>query len=1076
MVIAMTKSFSLFNFPVLPVARSLTKICLRTQYAPPLLPLIGAILIGLLETASLVLTHAHAATSIIETTGAGDLGTEVLPPSGNVYGITGGQPVGNNLYHSFAQFNVGTGDIAQFQTGTPSPDPAMQNILGRITDQNPSVIFGAIDSTTYYPNANLFLMNPYGFLFGPQATVNVGGMVSFTTANYLRLTDTGIFHADQATTSVLTSAPVAAFGFLGSNPTDPAAISIQGSTLAAPGQTISLVGGNQGFNFTNPDTGLSASVPDGMTMTGGRLSAPGGQINLASVASAGEVLNGTLESAPNINGNSFTAMGNITLSQGALLEVSADAAGTVRIRSGQFVIADSTLSADTANSDGALTALDIKVTGDLLISDTRGLPILTAKTTGHGDAGKIQIESANLVATSSTSSLIPFALIDSHTSAAETAGRAGDINIVTGNLQASNQGDGSVVFADSGTRGLGQGHGGNVTISAQSVALQGTQIFTGDSMATLLSENANGSAGDVTMTADRVTFLLSGIDTSALLASDDAELAGSVALDAHDINLTTSSIFALGFGGGGEITVTADRLIMDATTQFQSLTASGPGSDIRVNAPVVELLNGSSMATTTVGDGQAGNIHVTATNHLTLSTSPVQPNPSGLFSNSIAVVGTGLGDAGNITVSTSRLEMTGGSRINTITLGSGSGGDVTINATNSVSISGEFPPVPLETIFGVGTTHPSGIFTGTAVGEAPCSGSCGDAGRILITTGSLTLGTGAQIDSSTRNSGDGGTISIETSGRISLSGTLNDGSPVGIFSRTIGTDPGSGAGGNITLTAGQSVMISDGATISASSTGPGNAGNIDIDAGNQFTMTNSSVTTEATQSGGGAIKITTDPSGTVLLTNSTISASVLNGAGGGGSVNIDPLFVILVNSQILATAIQGPGGNIFITTNLLLTDATSVISASSQFGVNGTVTIQSPNAPISGQIHPLGKAPLLATSLLNQQCASVAGGQFSSFTVGGRNSVPTEPGSWLMSPIAMAGVEPRLTADGGKAEGLSRLSGVSDVVRAGLAAHQINQTDRIDKTDQSPLSLRQISPAGFLTKTFAVDRSAGCQS
>ena len=75
-------------------------------------------------------------------------------------------------------------------------------------------------------------------------------------------------------------------------------------------------------------------------------------------------------------------------------------------------------------------------------------------------------------------------------------------------------------------------------------------------------------------------------------------------------------------------------------------------------------------------------------------------------------------------------------------------------------------------------------------------------------------------------------------------------------------------------------------------------------------------------------------------------------------MNIDPQFVILQNSQILAQAVQGPGGNISITTNLLLPDANSVISASSKFGVNGTVTIQSPNAPASGQIQPLGKSPL----------------------------------------------------------------------------------------------------------------------
>ena len=112
----------------------------------------------------------QADTAITETTGAGNLGTQVLPPSGNVYGITGGKPVGNNLYHSFGQFSVGTGDIALFQTPTLLPNTALSNILARVTGGNPSSIFGTVDSISYYPNANLFLMNPNGILFGPGAT------------------------------------------------------------------------------------------------------------------------------------------------------------------------------------------------------------------------------------------------------------------------------------------------------------------------------------------------------------------------------------------------------------------------------------------------------------------------------------------------------------------------------------------------------------------------------------------------------------------------------------------------------------------------------------------------------------------------------------------------------------------------------------------------------------------------------------------------------------------------------------------------------------------------------------------
>ena len=78
-------------------------------------------------------------------------------------------------------------------------------------------------------------------------------MVAFTSADYLRLADGGRFNANANTGSadILTAAPVAAFGFLGSNP---GAISLQGSQLAvAEGTGISLVGGDitsQGVTLT----------------------------------------------------------------------------------------------------------------------------------------------------------------------------------------------------------------------------------------------------------------------------------------------------------------------------------------------------------------------------------------------------------------------------------------------------------------------------------------------------------------------------------------------------------------------------------------------------------------------------------------------------------------------------------------------------------------------------------------------------------------------------------------------------------------------------------------------------------
>ena len=109
------------------------------------------------------------------------------------------------------------------------------------------------------------------------------------------------------------------------------------------------------------------------------------------------------------------------------------------------------------------------------------------------------------------------------------------------------------------------------------------------------------------------------------------------------------------------------------------------------------------------------------------------------------------------------------------------------------------------------------------------------------------MGTGSQINSGTSSSGAGGNIAITAGDTISISGTLSTGQPGGIQSRSIGSDTDAGSGGSIALTAGHSVTISDGASVSASSTGPGNTGNIVIDAGHSFFATNSSVTTQANQ-------------------------------------------------------------------------------------------------------------------------------------------------------------------------------------------------------------------------------------
>lgn len=93
-----------------------------------------------------------------------------------------GQTRGSNLFHSFGLFNVQTGQSATF-TGPGS----IGNIFGRVTDGQPSTIDGTVRSTI--PNANLYLMNPAGMLFGPNASLDVQGLFHVTTADYLKFAD-----------------------------------------------------------------------------------------------------------------------------------------------------------------------------------------------------------------------------------------------------------------------------------------------------------------------------------------------------------------------------------------------------------------------------------------------------------------------------------------------------------------------------------------------------------------------------------------------------------------------------------------------------------------------------------------------------------------------------------------------------------------------------------------------------------------------------------------------------------------------------------------------------------------------
>lgn len=717
-----------------------------------------------------------------------------------------------------------------------------------------------------YPGANFFLMNPAGIVIGPTATLNVSGSVAFTTADYLRLAEShgsnsGIFHAASTETSLLTSAPITAFGFLNSNP---AAIAVQGSTLTVqPGESISLLGGNHGFTSTNPHTGTTTAVPDGVTVTGGQLVAPDGQVHIASVASQGEILATNFTETGNINGHTFTTLGALQISQQSSIDIRGESGGSIRIRGGHLVIDSSQLSST---------------------------------------AGQISVDTASVHITNSSE-------VKTETTTAANAGH----------LMLNAQGD---IALDSGA----------LIISS--------------------SRGASGHAGDITLQSHQgnITLVqLSSVTTQSQMSSGNT---GSISIDAPqgDIRANDSYVYTSSQGTGrlGGIRITANNLLLQNSASILGNNLS----TLHVAEPItitttgrLNLTGGAIIETGTAGPAKAADLTIR-------SREVVLSESSMLITSTIS-----SGDAGRLRLFTDNLQLTDGARLSSGSLVDPVTGASPIGRGGAISNEGLNNPGAAVHIDGGG----SGIFTDT-------QGS-GAAGDIFVEASSLILK-------------NGGTISAKTTGTSHTA-----------------------TGGSITITATDQAALSDRASITASSTGTtaGNAGTISLNAGRQLGLYDHAFITTATESAqanGGNIEI--QAIDLVRLVNkSEISTSVKGAKGSGGNIFIDPQLVIVQGSAVTAQAVDGAGGNMTFVTPLFLADSASVVSASSQRGPSGTVTIQSPTSNISGTVGQLPAQPSPTQVLLQNRCASLAGGEQSTFLLSWRDALPIEPGGWLKNPVPM---------------------------------------------------------------------------
>src|SRR4051812_13574496 len=424
---------------------------------------------------------------------------------GDAYTIGGGTVRGSNLFHSFTRFNVPTSGSATFD------GPAtIENVLSRVTGTEVSSIDGLISTrggASPMPLANFYLINPNGVRFGPNAMLDVGGAFPASTADYIRLSDGTVFAAAPVPGEILTSAPPIAFGFLNSNP---AAISIDGSQLVVdPGQTLSIVGGN--IEMTN----------------GAVLFAPGGLVQVVSVASPGEVV----PSASDLGLSSFSRLGDVTLSGASGMAASGDfgmPGGTVVIRSGRLIIDEgSALLHDTFDVTGAPIGIDVDATDSVVL---RNGALVQTTSQEAGTASAISIKTGNL-SVSSDSVIQSFG-------ASTAASGAIDIQVGNANIAGPVQ---STAFVDT-TGSISIRGSGPVTLTGRL-----GEVFT----ATANTSPGGPFAGDIVVQAGSVV-----VSDNAKIHSGDASGSQSgrnISITAHDsISISgLAGIETVGFASTG---------------------------------------------------------------------------------------------------------------------------------------------------------------------------------------------------------------------------------------------------------------------------------------------------------------------------------------------------------------------------------------------------------------------------------------------------------------------------------------------------------------------------------------------
>ncbi|MEG4272225.1 MULTISPECIES: two-partner secretion domain-containing protein [unclassified Microcoleus] len=884
--------------------------------------------------------------------------------------IEGGATRGVNLFHSLREFNIRQGRGAYF--ANPS---GIANIFTRVTGGNPSNILGVLG---VQGNANLFLLNPKGIVFGPNARLDLRGSFIGSTGSGVLFDNSFEFSAanPNAVPLLAINIPVG----LRFRETPGAIVNassvtqvIQDTTIPVglavpPGQTLALVGGDLIFN-------------------NGFASAFSGNIQLGSVASPGLVSFNITPTGLGLDYTNIANFGKIEFSGLSTVTASGPGGGAIALRGGNVTLRDraSLLSDTLGNIDGRDITVDA---AQLRLLDQASI---STSTTATGNGGNVAIRAADFVEIKGTGfDFFKQTILDAGTS---------------GNSNFSSRQSGLFV----GT--VGAGTAGNITVDTKQLNLREGAIVIN------LSDGA-GVGGNVAVRAsESVEVSESGLLTTAINQGSG----GNLTVDTAKLTVRNGSALSaatVGAGNGGNLTVRASDSVV--LTEYRpdssfgtgittnSIGGTGNAGNIEIDTRSLIVEGGTSITSTsgiTATDrvipsaGRGGNLTINATDFVTITGSSTNDSLAATRAarSQLATGTVAGGNSGELRINTKRLIVQGTAAIGASTIGEGEGGNIIINASESVELTGTN-----NNLSSSGIATASGDTLLQAVFQLPPP--TGAAGNISVTTPRLTVRDGATVTVGSLGSGRAGNINV-----VANSIDLNNKASI------------------------------DGTTVS------GTGANINLEAGDIQLRRGSRITTDAGISEGGNINIKSDILVALPKENSDITANARSAQGGRVNINVPNVlgFTSVTREQVRASLglTDDQFAALQVTpTSLIPTSDIAAISQSSGPALQGTVTFSASGVnPAQGLVelpqNVVNPAALIATN----PCIK---GADSEFTATGKGGVPSSPNDALSSaPAPFPWVEEA---------GSSATGNVGDLT---------DVTDRGKKKEEGPIPDREVVPA-----------------